>query len=159
LLFYGLVRGFFRGFFAELASLIAFIAAVYIAVHFSHFLGDYLAQKVTWNEQLVNILAFAITFVLIVFAISLAGKILTKIANLAALGILNKLLGAGFGLVKTAFIISVIIMFFTATQEDFNLIEEETLEQSVLYRPVKILAPIFIPSIVKEVKELEFLDE
>lgn len=159
ILLFGLIRGFFRGFFAELASLIAFIAGIYAAVYFSHILSDFLSERVTWNIQFVNLIAFAITFILVVFLISLAGKFLTKVANLAMLGILNKLIGAVFGLLKVAFITSVIIMFFNATQEEINLVEEETLENSVLYGPVRVLAPTILPSILREAKVLDLLEE
>ncbi len=157
ILFYGVIRGFFRGFFAELASLVAFIAGVYIALHFSYFLSDYLAEKVSWNIYYVNLVAFAITFILVVFAVSLAGKFLTTVANFAALGIVNKLLGAVFGFLSVAFITSVIIMFFSATNENIQLVEDETLQSSRLYPPVRAMAPIFLPSIIREVKELDLL--
>ena len=159
ILLYGIIRGFFRGFFAELASLVAFIAGIYGAIYFSYFLSDYLSEKVSWNIYYVNLVAFAITFILIVFAISLAGKFLTTLANFTALGIFNKLLGAVFGLLSAAFITSVIIMFFGATNEQVELVEEETLEASILYGPVKVFAPTLLPSILKEVKELDFPGE
>ncbi len=159
ILLYGLVRGFFRGFFAELASLVGFIAGIYVAVYFSHILSDYLADKVSWNNQFVNLAAFTITFFLIVFLISLAGNFLTKIANLAALGIVNKLTGAGFGFLKIAFIASVLIMFFGSTNEDINLVEKETLEESVLFPPIKTIAPIFLPAILREAKEIDLIEK
>lgn len=159
ILLYGLIRGFFRGFFAELASLIAFIAGIYVAVYFSHILSDFLTERVTWNINFVNLIAFAITFILVVFVISLAGKLLTQVANLAMLGILNKLIGAVFGFLKVAFITSVVIMFFNATGEEINIVEDETLEDSVLYGPVRVLAPTILPSILREAKELDLLEE
>lgn len=159
ILLYGAVRGFFRGFFAELASLVGFIVGIYGAIHFSHILSDFLAQRVSWDTYFVNLIAFAITFFLIVFIISLAGNFLTKIANFAMLGIINRLFGAAFGFIKVAFITSVVMMFFNATNEDVNLVDEETLQGSVLYGPVRNLAPAIIPSIVKEARELDLLEE
>lgn len=159
ILLYGIIRGFFRGFFAELASLVAFILGIYVAVYFSYILSDFLAQRVSWNIQFVNLVAFAITFFIVVFLISLAGKFLTTAANFAFLGIINKLLGAVLGFIKVAFITSVIIMFFIATGEDINIVEEETLEESILYGPVRVIAPAIIPSILREIQELEFMKE
>ncbi len=159
ILLYGLIRGFFRGFFAELASLVAFVAGIYVAVYFSYILSDYLVDKVSWNIQFVNLIAFAITFVLIVFVISLAGKFLTGIMNFAALGIINKLAGAGFGLIKLAFIISVVIMLFGETNEDINIVEQETIEDSLLFHHVKAIAPVLLPAILREAKEIDLLEE
>ena len=159
ILLYGLVRGFFRGFFAELASLLGFIAGIYAAVYFSHILSDYLADKVSWNIQFVNLIAFAITFILIVFLISLAGKFITGLMNFAALGIINKLVGAGFGLIKLAFIISVVIMFFGETNEDIDIVEQDTIESSLIFPHVQAIAPILLPAILREVKEIDLIEE
>lgn len=159
ILLYGLVRGFFRGFFAELASLVAFLAGIYVAVYFSYILSDYLVDKVSWNLQFVNLMAFAITFVLIVFLITLAGKFVTGLINFAALGIINKLAGAGFGLIKLAFIISVVIMFFGETNKDINIVAQETIESSILFPHVQSIAPILLPAILREAKEIKILEE
>ncbi|MCB7482010.1 CvpA family protein [Christiangramia sediminis] len=158
-LLYGLVRGFFRGLLTELASLIGIVAGIYGAVHFSHFLGNFLSNHVDWKVQYINLISFAITFVLIVFLVSLAGKMLTKVAAFAALGIVNKLLGGVFGLLKSAFVASVIIMFFKATNERIEIIEDKTLEESILYEPVEGIAPIVLPSIIKQVQERDLLND
>ncbi len=50
-------------------------------------------------------------------------------------------------------------MFFIATGEDINIVEEETLEESILYGPVRVIAPAIIPSILREIQELEFMKE
>ncbi|MDX1760753.1 MAG: CvpA family protein, partial [Christiangramia sp.] len=156
-LLYGLVRGFFRGLLTELASLIGIVAGIYGAVHFSHFLGEILSRHVDWETQYINLISFAITFVIIVFLVSLAGKMLTKVAAFAALGIVNKLLGGVFGLIKSAFVASVIIMFFKATNERIEIVEDKTLEESILYDPVQSIAPVILPSIIKQVKERDLL--
>ena len=158
-LLYGLVRGFFRGLLAELASLVGIVAGIYGAVHFSHFLGEFLSEIVEWKVQYINLISFAITFILIVFLISLAGKMLTKIAAFAALGIVNKLLGGVFGLIKSAFVASVIIMFFKATNERIEIVEDKTLEESILYQPVASIAPIILPTILKQVREQDLLND
>jgi len=158
-LLYGLVRGFFRGLLAEIASLVGIVAGIYGAIHFSYILSDFFSENMNWDSEYVNLIAFAITFVLIVFLISLAGKILTKMAGFAALGIVNKLLGAGFGLLKMAFIASVIIMFFAATNEEIELVSKEKLEESKLYAPVKVIAPAVLPSILREARERDLLDD
>ena len=159
ILLYGLVRGFFRGFFAELASLIGFVLGIYIAIYFSHYISDYLVDMVSWNLRFVNLASFAITFILVVFLISLAGKFLTNVAGFAALGLLNKLIGAGFGFIKVAFVVSVVIMFFGSTNENVNIVEQETLDSSILYIPIRTIAPNLIPAILREARELDLINE
>src|SRR5210317_232205 len=105
-LIFGFVRGLMRGLFVEVASLVALVAGIYGAIHFSYFIGAYLSEYVEWEEQYITITSFALTFALIVLAISLAGKALTKIADFAALGLVNKILGGVFGLLKFGLILS-----------------------------------------------------
>ncbi|MFV8225447.1 CvpA family protein [Christiangramia aquimixticola] len=157
-LIYGLFRGLFRGLLTELASLVGIFAGIYGAIHFSHFIADFLSNYVDWRVHYVNLISFAVTFILILFLVSLLGKVLTKVAAFAALGILNRLLGGAFGFVKAAFVASVVIMFFAATNEHISIVEDETLETSVLFGPVKKIAPTLLPEIIKKVKDKELLN-
>ncbi|WP_412987189.1 CvpA family protein [Pontimicrobium sp. IMCC45349] len=153
LILFGLIRGLMKGLFVEVASLVALIAGVYGAIHFSNFAADFLMERVDWNEKTINITAFAITFVIIVLAISLAGKALTKLADFAALGFLNKLLGALFGGLKIAVILSVVLMIFANLNKTIPFVSNEEIEDSVLYEPVKSLVPMVFPDLVKVSKE------
>ncbi|MTE26974.1 CvpA family protein [Winogradskyella ouciana] len=155
LLLFGFIRGLFKGLFVEIASLLALVLGIYGAIHFSYFAADLLDSKVDWNEETINIVAFAITFVIIVLAISLAGKALTKLADFAALGILNKLLGGVFGALKIGLILSVLLIVFNKLNNTLPFMEEEDLEESVLYEPVKSLAPMLFPNIIKSELEEE----
>ena len=150
LLLYGLVKGIMRGLFVELASLIAIVAAIYGATHFSGYVGDHLSKSVSLEPQQLKLIAFAITFVGILFLVSLLGKVLTKIANFAALGIINKLLGAAFGFLKMAFIASAVIMFVSPLNNTLGLIKKETIEGSLLYSKVAAFAPVILPKVMNE---------
>ena len=149
LLCIGLVRGFLKGFFVEVASLIALIAGIYGAIHFSYYVADLLMDHVEWNEKTINITAFAITFIIIVLLVALAGKALTKLANFAALGFLNKLLGGVFGLLKIGLILSILLIIFEKMNNTITFVDEEHTRDSILYKPVKSLAPLLFPTIIK----------
>jgi len=155
ILLFGLIRGFMNGFFVEVTSLVALALGVYGAIRFSYFAGDFLKDKVEWQEKTIQIVAFAITFVIIVLIISLAGKLLTKIADIAALGILNKIAGAAFGAAKLALILSIILIVFSKLNRTLPFVSQEGLDNSVLYNPVKNLAPTLFPSILSKEDEQE----
>jgi membrane protein required for colicin V production len=154
LLLFGLIRGTMKGLFVEIASLFALVLGVFGAIHFSYFVADLLESKVDWDEKTMNIVAFATTFVIIVLAISLAGKALTKLADFAALGMLNKLLGGVFGALKIGLILSVLLIVFNKLNKTLPFMEEEELEESILYKPVKSLAPMIFPTLIKSGEEL-----
>lgn len=155
LILFGLVRGLMKGFFVEIASVVALVAGVYGAIHFSNYAATFIDENSQWDEKTVNILAFAVTFVIIVLVIALAGKALTKLADFAALGILNKLLGALFGALKVAVILSVVLIVFDSLNRAIPFTDEKTIEDSVLYEPVKSLVPMIFPAILEKKKALE----
>ena len=158
LILFGLVRGFMKGLFVEVASLVALIAGVYGAIHFSNFASDFLSNKFDWGEKTINITAFAITFVIIVMVIGLAGKALTKLADFAALGIINKLLGGVFGALKIGLILSVVLNVFDKMNSTITFVDEDNIEETVLYKPVKSLVPMIFPNILNP-KENETTSE
>jgi membrane protein required for colicin V production len=149
-----------KGLFVTLASLIGLIAGVYGAIYFSHYAGAYLSNAFNWSEQVTNLAAFAVTFLAIVFVISLAGKLLTKVADFAALGLINKLAGGVFNTLKIAFIVSVIFMFISSsTSVSGLLISEDKRDSSKLYGPIASIAPILLPNLLAEVENYRKGDE
>ena len=142
-----------KGLFVEVASLVALVAGVYGAIHFSNFAAEFLDSRLDWEEKYINIVAFAVTFVIIVLIIALAGKALTKLADFAALGIINKLLGGVFGALKIGLILSILLIVFDNMNNAIPFAEKEDLEDSILYKPVKGLAPLIFPGILNKGKE------
>ena len=150
LLIYGLYKGLKNGLFVEIASIIALVAGLYGAIHFSYIAGDYLSRNMEWNERYINIASFIITFIIIVLVVQLAGKFLTKIADFAMLGLLNKLAGAIFGALKVAVILGALLVFFERANSSVNLVKSETLEESTLYEPIKEIGALVFSKVLKE---------
>jgi len=158
LLIFGFVRGVIKGLFVEVASLAALIGGVYGSIHFSYFIGDFLKEAVSWSQEYISLAAFAGTFIIIIVTISLLGKMLTKLADFAALGIINKILGGVFGAIKIGLILSVVFIFFGKMNDTIPFVKKETLNESILYAPVKKIAPTIFPSIIKNEDELVIPD-
>jgi len=154
LLIFGMVRGFMKGLSVEVASIIALIAGVYGAIHFSHYVATKLDESVDWDQNYINVVAFGATFLVIIVLVSLAGKAFTKLADFASLGILNKLLGGVFGALKFGLIASVLLIVFAHANSTVEFIQPEKLNNSVLYKPVKGLATMIFPDIIKQEEEL-----
>lgn len=150
----GLVQGFRKGLIVELASLAGLVLGVFGAVHFSYIVANWLIDYTNWNEQTVQLVAFAITFVAILILVSLLAKAVTKLVGFVALGMLNRLLGAAFGLLKMAFITSVILLFINSwMMSSIGFLPEEKKEASLLYKPVEILAPMILPNFINELNQ------
>ena len=154
LLLYGLWKGLKNGLFVEIASIVALIAGIFGAIHFSYYAGDYLSQNFDWDERYINITAFVITFIIIVLAVHLLGKFLTKIANFAMLGLLNKVAGAVFGMVKVAVILGALLVFIDRANKSLGLVKNETVQQSVLYGPIKEIGEFIFSRVLKKDDEI-----
>lgn len=150
----GLFRGFKNGFLLELASLLGLVAGIYGAIHFSHHAVRILSGRVDWNENVISLVAFAVTFIVILLVVSLLARVLTQVINLVMLGLVNKLLGALFGFLKSVFITSLFLMFITAYKGNI-LLDEKTLEASEIYPLVAPVAPTLMPNILRELENYE----
>lgn len=155
LLILAFVRGIIKGLFAEVASLVAVIAGVFVAIHYSNYIEFYLVNStfIDWSDQTNRIVAFSVTFLAVVLLIIFIGKLLTKIADITALGMINKFLGGVFGVLKIALILSIIFIFFGRVNSTIPFITKETLDESMLFYPIKSIAPQLFPTIIKEGKD------
>lgn len=159
ILIFAAIRGFITGLFSSVASLVAIIAGVFCAIHFSYYVENMLFDSVLeWSSKTYKIVAFGVTFLVVVLAIIFIGKLLTKLADITALGLLNKILGAIFGALKWSLILSVIFLLFDKFNKTIPFVEKKTLDESVLYSPVKSIIPTLFPSIMdKENPSLKFI--
>lgn len=147
LLIYGLIRGLWNGFFVELASLVSLMLGIFIAIKFSYLMKGYLDSNGSWNPKTAQVTAFALTFILVVVGVSLLAKIFTKLADFAALGLFNKLLGAVFGVLKMILLLSVFLNLFEKINANNTFADEETLNNSIFYHPIQKVSMFIYPSI------------
>ncbi len=132
--------GFRKGFIVELFSLAALVVGIYAAVYFSDYAARFLIENFAMNEDYVPIISFIITFIGVVIIVYFVGKLLEKLVNMVALGVLNKLGGAAFGILKAAVFLSIVIMLINSL--DNKWIPKEKKKESVLYAPVAGIAPL-----------------
>lgn len=136
LLAYGIVKGFQRGLFKELAGTLSLLFAIFVAVKLANLIGTF-----TGHGALA---AFFITFFAVLIGVSLLAKVLNRITDAAGLGIVVRLLGALFGCIKMALILSIALHFFVKINGSHIFAKEETLQKSAFFYPlVKVSDSIF----------------
>ena len=143
LLILAVVKGFKNGLIIELASLAALVLGLFGAIQFSSITESYLIDYI--DSSYIGIAAFIITFILIVIGVHLIAKAVDKLVSAIALGMVNRVLGAIFSLLKYAFIISVILAILGSFERTYNVIPEDQKESSHLYAPLKSIAPSIFP--------------
>ncbi len=142
---YGCIRGLFNGFFMEFASLVSLMLGIFVAVKFSSALANVLSGKFSWDPLAVRLVAFVILFLAVIIAIALLARIFTSLASFAGIGILNRILGAVFGMMKIALILGTML----ALMARYEVPEKETREQSLLYAPVAGFGKLLYPSLAE----------
>ena len=149
ILLVGTVNGFMKGLFVEVTTLVGLVLGVYGAIHFSYFLGNFLESSVNWDQSMIELVSFAGTFLIILAALVFLGKAMTKVADTLALGFFNKIVGAIFGFLKYALVLSIVLLVYDQINASLRFVEKEKTRTSILYEPVKKLAPTIFPDLVK----------
>ena len=147
----GFISGFRNGLFSEIASLVAVLLGIFVAIHFSYYAEDFLRESILgWNSKANKIVGYIITFLGVVMLVIFTGKILTKMADITALGLINKVLGGFFGFLKIALIFSIIFVFMDKINAKIPFLTEKVKEESIFFGPIKIIAPNIFPSIIEQ---------
>lgn len=97
-----------RGFSREIIGLAASIAALVLAMWFYGLAGSYLTPYVG-SEQTAKLIGFALVMVAVLMAGAILGWIISRFVRTVGLSFFDRLLGAGFGLLKGVFIVMAIL--------------------------------------------------
>ena len=109
----GLV-GFLRGAAREVITVVAFLLAVALAVLSLRFTGP-IARHTVHPNYLANALAILVVFVIAYAALRLLGSHLTrKIQSAETLGMADRIIGVGFGLIRALVALGVFYLVFNA---------------------------------------------
>ena len=154
----GLVRGLMKGFILELTSLLSVVLGIVGAFAFADVVEGYVIQYLDWDAKYIQLTAFILTFLAIVILVSLIGKALTKLANAIALGMLNRLLGGFFGLLKMALIVLVLILIVNTINKKTGFIDHKSVfENSITFNFFNNLVDAYLPDLVSYAKENDML--
>ncbi len=107
--------GYKSGLIQALGSVVGTILGIYVASHYYEPLAKWLINFTHWNENFVRIVVFIILFVisnrLVGIVFWAANKLFGILARLPILGSLDRLLGAGFGLIEGVIVVGIALFF------------------------------------------------
>jgi membrane protein required for colicin V production len=139
------IHGFRKGLIIELATLAALVIGTWAGFYFSDWLSGIIERGFDYHGKYINIISFIIIFIVVIVLMQLLARLLTKVVKLAALGLLNRITGGIFSLLKAAVILSVLIYFMNRFDEDRSFIKVETRQNSLLFPIIEGIAPVFMP--------------
>jgi membrane protein required for colicin V production len=108
-----LIRGFFRGFIKEMSSIIGVLGGFYAAYTYYLEVASPLSGWIS-DKSYLYIISFLIVFCGVFLIISIIGVVIKYILNIAFLGWIDRICGAGFGIIKATLIVSVLFIALTA---------------------------------------------
>jgi membrane protein required for colicin V production len=107
-----LIRGIFRGLIKEVASIVGVLAGFYAAYTYYPSIQGWFS---TWVSSAAYryVLSFLVIFCVVFLFISILGVVIKYLLNIAFLGWVDRICGAGFGFVKAVLIVSVLMIALT----------------------------------------------
>ena len=149
-LLFALYRGFKKGIIHMVASIAALVLGIIGAIRLRPVFATILDSLFDISPDYINVIAFSLAFVVIVLVVHLAAYVVEKLIKAVALNFVNRLLGMGFGLLVTAFVISMILWPVNQINKEKQFIKPERMENSLLYKPLSSFAPAVFPYLKKQ---------
>ena len=149
-LLFALYRGFKKGMIHMIASLAALVLGIVGAMKLRPLFASLLDSVFTIDPEHMNVIAFAVAFVTIVLVVHLLAFFAEKLIKAVALNFVNRLLGMVFGLLVTAFVISMILWPVNQVNAERQIIKPKHIEGSLLYKPLSAFAPAIFPYLKKQ---------
>ncbi|WP_162198182.1 CvpA family protein [Geofilum rubicundum] len=133
------LKGLKNGFVIELASLAALVLGIIGAVMFAEVTARWLSGFM--ESKHLSVVAFVMVFIAVVIAVHILAHAIDKLMKAIALGWINRLAGALFGLVKAAFLLSAVILLLESFGLGQKIFSPQTRHDSWLFEPLHRFAP------------------
>ena len=137
ILIYGSYKGFKNGIVNEVLSFIGILLGIYLSKTYYLAIDKYLATVFDSTNQLVSVISVILIFTLTIISSKILSKVITKALNIMALGLLNKLIGSVFGLLKYLLILCIITFIFLKANDLFVFIETNKVEETQIFSKIQ----------------------
>lgn len=134
----GAISGYKKGFLSELFTLLGIILGVLAGFKLMGSAMLFLDERYDINEKVLPYVAFTIVFLIVVVGMVLLGKFFKSSLEKTVLGSADKLAGSVLGILKTGFMLSVLLWLGSSLA---IFVPEHLSEDSWLYPTVVRFAP------------------
>ena len=129
----GLIRGLMKGLIVEISSIVAILLGFFGAKYWSAAFASWIMLQFKWSETACIVVAYALLFAGIALGLNILARLLSKLFQKIQLGWLNRLLGGLFGASKWAIVIVALVLCVHNLDKQFQFIQPELKEKSVVY--------------------------
>lgn len=143
----GAFFGFKRGLIMELSRIVALVIGVYAAARFSHILTDEIYKNSDVTTEMLPIISFCIVMLAMMVLIHLLAKLIDSSLKAIALGWALRVSGAAFGILRSAFILSLILMLAQRSELFESFQKSDSVKESRLYQPMVDFSEVVMPAL------------
>ena len=140
-----IVSGISKGFIKEVVDLAAVLIAAWAAFHFATPVADWMAGGITLDPAVLKVIAFCIIAIAVALVLNLVAALITKALEVISLGLVNRILGMVFCVVKVAFLLGLFILLVETLNSSLHVLKPELTENSVVYCTLRDLANHIFP--------------
>ena len=153
----GLVRGLMKGLVIEIASIVAIVLGYIGSRLWGAMFTAWLIKQFSWPETVCMVVAYALLFIGISLLLHILARAISKLFQKVSLGWLNRLLGGIFGTLKWAIIVLTLVLCVHRLDEQFQFIQRDLKEQSIIYMQAAPLSEKMWAEIKKQVENRQLL--
>ncbi len=137
LLLLGGFRGYQKGLLREIVGIVALVLGILAGIVFIEQGATFLSQVFNTYSPILSAFSFLLIFACVVMLATLLGRALKSAINLTPIGYLDGAGGALLGIIKWAFVISLLLWVLDMAEVQVNAVEE-----SQWYPKIKYFAPL-----------------
>lgn len=130
-------RGFTRGLIREIFSLIGIVLAVFISFRFMDVMAVLLQPLFDTRSDMLYLMSGILLFILTLVLVHLLALLVERFFKVLKLNLLNKIAGSLFGGLKSAVVVSALLLLLAG----FNIPDEQTRNSSLTYPYIIYIAP------------------
>jgi membrane protein required for colicin V production len=149
------IGGYKQGLIIGLATLVGLFLGIWAAIHFSGYAAHILRDVVHLHTSHLGMVSLVFTFVAVIILVFVLGKILESVIKIIALGFLNRLAGALFGILKGCVVLSALLYFLISMDIGDRLLSIQQREKSKLYKPIAFIFPAILPVVKEKIFDLK----
>lgn len=144
-------KGFRNGLVKEVFRIVGLVMAVFVSFQYADFAGTIIGRFFQLNENYLPYIGFALLLIATQIAVHFTVLILDRLIQLLLLSIPNRLLGSVFGVLKSSLVVSILLIFLAG----FHLPGSEVRQESLLYKPILMVAPASYDIVAKVLPGVE----
>lgn len=146
----GFIIGLFKGLIKEVIGLAIVILGIYLSRLLAPFVSEVLVQWLDISPKGAQPLGFVVVFSIVAILLTITGRLINGLIQALSLGFINSVIGGIFGALKIALLFSILFNLLHSFEGRFSVIEPESRENSILYEPIKELAPDLWDELIEE---------